>query len=142
MFLELFVAFLQAFVFMFLTTVFISLMDHHDEHGHEHGHDHAPGHEHAMRAVSGDTYVTTTDNENNALTGTPDYDMDYSVCDGDSDEPIEFNIFVDRVNKSAQPGCGCRCVRCLRTVCWIAETIDQVAERSSARWTEVLRHSG
>jgi F-type H+-transporting ATPase subunit a len=47
MFLELFVAFLQAFVFMFLTTIFISLMDHHDEHGHEHGHDHAPGHEHA-----------------------------------------------------------------------------------------------
>lgn len=53
-FLELFVAFLQAFVFMFLTTVFISLMDHHeDEHGHDHGHDHdhghghAPGHEHA-----------------------------------------------------------------------------------------------
>ncbi|MGE3107663.1 MAG: F0F1 ATP synthase subunit A [Phycisphaerales bacterium] len=47
MFLELFVAFLQAFVFMFLTTVFISLMDHHDEHGHEHEHGHAPGHEHA-----------------------------------------------------------------------------------------------
>ncbi len=47
MFLELFVAFLQAFIFMFLTTVFISLMDHHDEHGHEHEHDHAHGHEHA-----------------------------------------------------------------------------------------------
>lgn len=51
MFLELFVAFLQAFIFMFLTTVFISLMDHHDEHGHEHGHDHAhepaPAHAHA-----------------------------------------------------------------------------------------------
>jgi len=45
--LELFVAFLQAFIFMFLTTVFISLMDHHDEHGHEHEHGHAPGHEHA-----------------------------------------------------------------------------------------------
>lgn len=47
MLLELFVAFLQAFIFMFLTSVFISLMDHHDEHGHEHGHDHASGHEHA-----------------------------------------------------------------------------------------------
>ncbi|MFO0860414.1 MAG: F0F1 ATP synthase subunit A [Phycisphaerales bacterium] len=47
MILELFVAFLQAFVFMFLTAVFISLMDHHEEHGHEHGHDHAHGHEHA-----------------------------------------------------------------------------------------------
>jgi F-type H+-transporting ATPase subunit a len=47
MFLELFVAFLQAFIFLFLTAVFISLMDHHDEHGHEHEHGHAPGHEHA-----------------------------------------------------------------------------------------------
>lgn len=38
MFLELFVAFLQAFIFMFLTTVFISLMDHHgDEHDEAHG---------------------------------------------------------------------------------------------------------
>lgn len=50
MLLELFVAFMQAFVFMFLTTVFIALMDHHDhehEHGHDHGHGHAHGHEHA-----------------------------------------------------------------------------------------------
>src|SRR5262249_7015164 len=46
-FLELFVGFLQAFIFMFLTAMFISLMDHHDEHGHEHGHDHATGHDHA-----------------------------------------------------------------------------------------------
>lgn len=49
MFLELFVAFLQAFIFMFLTAVFISQMSHHDEeHGEEHGHgdehDHAHGH--------------------------------------------------------------------------------------------------
>ena len=35
-FLELFVAFLQAFVFMFLTTVFISLLAHHGEHDHDH----------------------------------------------------------------------------------------------------------
>ncbi len=36
MFLELFVAFLQAFIFMFLTAVFISLVSHHEEeHGHE-----------------------------------------------------------------------------------------------------------
>ena len=48
MLLELFVAFMQAFVFMFLTTVFIALMDHHDhEHGHDHEHAHAHGHEHA-----------------------------------------------------------------------------------------------
>ena len=48
MLLEIFVSFMQAFVFMFLTTVFIALMDHHDhEHGHEHEHGHAHGHEHA-----------------------------------------------------------------------------------------------
>ena len=38
-FLELFVAFLQAFIFMFLTAVFISLMSHHDE---EHEHEETP----------------------------------------------------------------------------------------------------
>lgn len=52
MFLELFVSFLQAFIFMFLTAVFISLMDHHDEHGHDHGHDHAIGHEHAHASTA------------------------------------------------------------------------------------------
>ncbi len=37
LFLDLFVAFLQAFIFMFLTAVFISLLSHHDEeHEHEH----------------------------------------------------------------------------------------------------------
>lgn len=46
-FMELFVAFLQAFIFMFLTAVFISQMSHHDEHEHEghaddHAHDHDP----------------------------------------------------------------------------------------------------
>lgn len=52
MLLEIFVAFMQAFVFMFLTIVFIALMDHHDEHDHENlpAHDreyaHALGHEH------------------------------------------------------------------------------------------------
>jgi len=35
-FLELFVAFLQAFIFMFLTAVFISLLSHHDDHQEEH----------------------------------------------------------------------------------------------------------
>lgn len=40
-FLELFVAFLQAFIFMFLTTVFIGQMTHH--HDHEEDHDHVPG---------------------------------------------------------------------------------------------------
>ena len=39
-FLELFVAFLQAFIFTFLTTLFIgmSVVLHHDDHGEEHGH--------------------------------------------------------------------------------------------------------
>jgi len=60
-FLELFVAVLQAFIFMFLTAVFISTMSHHDEdheeHGHaEHGHagheGHAGhGHGHTAEAV-------------------------------------------------------------------------------------------
>lgn len=44
MLLELFVAFMQAFVFMFLTTVFIALMDHEEGHGHEHEHGHGHGH--------------------------------------------------------------------------------------------------
>lgn len=52
MFLELFVAFLQAFIFTFLTTLFIGqLMHHHHEehdHGHEgHGHDKDHAHAHA-----------------------------------------------------------------------------------------------
>jgi F-type H+-transporting ATPase subunit a len=40
MFLEIFVAFVQAFIFMFLTAVFISLLSHHDEHHEEHAKDH------------------------------------------------------------------------------------------------------
>jgi F-type H+-transporting ATPase subunit a len=57
-FLELFVAFLQAFVFMFLTAVFISQMAHHDEHhDEEHGHGEHHGSEsaaaHAPGAVHG-----------------------------------------------------------------------------------------
>ncbi|MFK7884215.1 MAG: F0F1 ATP synthase subunit A [Phycisphaerales bacterium] len=38
-FLEIFVGFLQAFVFMFLTTVFISLLEHHHGHDDDHAHD-------------------------------------------------------------------------------------------------------
>lgn len=45
-FLELFVAFLQAFVFMFLTTVFISQLAHHHEHEHGGAHGHEPAHAH------------------------------------------------------------------------------------------------
>ena len=43
-FLEIFVATLQAFVFMFLVTVFMSLMNHHDEEHEEHGEHGAHGH--------------------------------------------------------------------------------------------------
>lgn len=43
-FLELFVAFLQAFVFMFLCAVFISQLSHHDEHEHHEAHDHEHAH--------------------------------------------------------------------------------------------------
>ena len=47
-FLELFVAFLQAFVFMFLTAVFIGMMSHHgDDHGADHETDHEAGHKDA-----------------------------------------------------------------------------------------------
>lgn len=45
-FLELFVAFLQAFVFMFLTTVFISQLSHHHDHEHGEAHGHEPAHAH------------------------------------------------------------------------------------------------
>lgn len=54
-FLELLVAFIQAFVFSFLTCLFLSQLvvhAHHEEHhadhshGHDHGHDHKPGHAH------------------------------------------------------------------------------------------------
>lgn len=45
-FLELFVAFLQAFVFMFLTAVFIGQLSHHGDHAHDHDHGHDHGHDH------------------------------------------------------------------------------------------------
>lgn len=52
-FLELFVAVLQAFIFMFLTAVFISTMSHHDEeHEEHHQHDeHGVGHGHAVEVA-------------------------------------------------------------------------------------------
>ena len=43
-FLELFVAVLQAFVFMFLTAVFIAQLSHHGEHEHHGAHDHEHAH--------------------------------------------------------------------------------------------------
>jgi len=49
LFLDLFIAFLQAFIFMFLTAVFISLLSHHDE---EHDEHEAAQPEAAMEAVT------------------------------------------------------------------------------------------
>jgi hypothetical protein len=46
---------------------------------------------------AGDAYTTTLDNEDNWLTGVPDYDMDTGLCDGSTLEPIEFNVFVERI---------------------------------------------
>jgi len=45
-FLEVFVAMLQAFVFTFLTTVFISQLTHHHDHNPDHNHDHDESHDH------------------------------------------------------------------------------------------------
>ena len=51
-FLELFVAFLQAFIFMFLTAVFISLMSHHDEQAeHDDAHEHDSAHDSAHESA-------------------------------------------------------------------------------------------
>jgi|GEM_PF-3027779 len=44
----------------------------------------------------GCSYLTTNDNENNALEGVPDYDLDDFLCNDDPIVPIEFNIFVDQ----------------------------------------------
>ncbi|MDX2116163.1 MAG: F0F1 ATP synthase subunit A [Planctomycetota bacterium] len=53
-FLEIFVALLQAFIFTFLTTLFISQLSHHhgghDDHDHDHAHDHAGHHAHPAPA--------------------------------------------------------------------------------------------
>jgi F-type H+-transporting ATPase subunit a len=44
LFLELFIAFLQAFVFMFLTTVFVSMLSPHEHHDEDHEHPEHPPH--------------------------------------------------------------------------------------------------
>ena len=41
------------------------------------------------------TSITTADNENNAGTGSPDYDMDFYLYKSSYKAPIEFNIFID-----------------------------------------------
>ncbi len=46
------------------------------------------------------TFITNTDNQNNARTGVADGDMDIYVCAGDALMPIEFNIITDQVPTS------------------------------------------
>jgi hypothetical protein len=52
----------------------------------------------AAMAPNGDTYITDTDNENNAHTGAPDGDMGGAsppcLFNDDTIHPIEFNIFL------------------------------------------------
>ena len=57
----------------------------------------ALGYQPSTEIQSGGYYTTTVDNEDNNRTGNPDYDMDTSICGGNSIEPIEFNIFTDRL---------------------------------------------
>jgi hypothetical protein len=44
--------------------------------------------------------ITTVDNENNSLSGTPDNDIDVYLFNTNSKTPIEFNIFIDETNIS------------------------------------------
>jgi|GEM_PF-1042267 len=52
----------------------------------------------SVNLIRGAMNVTTDDNENNLLTGTPDYDMDVYLYNWDSVSPIEFNIFINETN--------------------------------------------
>lgn len=44
------------------------------------------------------SFLTTNDNENNAIQGIPDYDMDEYLYNDDAIAPIEFNIFIAEAN--------------------------------------------
>lgn len=56
-----------------------------------------PGRAPSPQIETGQVYSTTLDNEDNALTGSPDGDMDTTVCSTSAIAPVEFNILVDRV---------------------------------------------
>lgn len=56
-----------------------------------------PGRAPSPQILSGQVYTTTVDNEDNALSGNPDGDMDTTVCGYYTNAPVEFNVFVDRV---------------------------------------------
>jgi YVTN family beta-propeller protein len=56
-----------------------------------------PGRARSPQVEAGQVYSTTVDNEDNALTGSPDGDMDTTVCSSSAIAPVEFNILVDRV---------------------------------------------
>lgn len=60
-----------------------------------------PGHPGIVNPTAG--YITTADNEDNLLTGSPDGDMDVYLFRGDPGTPIEFNVFIaDPVVTAAQ----------------------------------------
>ncbi len=46
----------------------------------------------SQAVFAGETYLTNTDNENNALEGVADFDLDNFITRGDDRSPIEFNI--------------------------------------------------
>jgi YVTN family beta-propeller protein len=56
-----------------------------------------PGRAPSPQVEAGQVYSTTVDNEDNALTGSPDGDMDTTMCSSSAIAPVEFNILVDRV---------------------------------------------
>lgn len=60
----------------------------------------AAGHEPSLEIQSGYVYTTTVDNEDNALSGGPDGDIDTYVCSYYNIAPIEFNVFVEHVPAS------------------------------------------
>jgi DNA-binding beta-propeller fold protein YncE len=60
-----------------------------------------PGRTPSPQILSGQVYTTTVDNENNALSGSPDGDMDTYLCSYYGNAPVEFNVFVDGVPASA-----------------------------------------
>lgn len=58
--------------------------------------DQIPGRNPSPQVLSGQVYTTTVDNEDNALSGNPDGDMDTYVCSYYGNAPVEFNISIDR----------------------------------------------
>lgn len=56
-----------------------------------------PDHASLPQILAENVYTTTVDNEDNALSGHPDYDMDTTICAYYSNAPVEFDIFADHL---------------------------------------------